>query len=215
MSTPVHTPDAKKPREEGMVLMIVVLVLMVLTATGTYTAYATTAEVTGAGASAHAYQTEAMAASVAEATIEWVDRVGPAAVYSYAERNAVSTPLDLAGLEPELAPGQLGTRVYLEDLTRSLDGTDPVQPVDSTSLNPNSPYTPSVVIDIYDLFRFTGDVAGSRSDGAGAQSFLKATYTVRTRNRIEMDDSVDELVRNRHTASANARAMGTSGPFNM
>lgn len=199
-------------------LMIVLLLLLVVTATGAYAVHATSAELVGAGNTRTAYQTETMATSLAEGALDWVDRVGPAALYRQVtmnERN--STALNLTNAEPvPLATGQLGTRLYATDLASAGGGgSSAVGIVGAASLNNGAPQTATGVVDVYDIYRYSGDSPGSRSDGYGDLFFLRATYTARARAYMTLGTSTDEAIVDRHTTTATARAVGTSGPFSM
>jgi hypothetical protein len=218
--TSEHTSqrDPKPSREEGAVLMIVVLMLLVVTATGTYAVHATTAELRGAGGTRTAYQTESMAVALTQGAIDWVDRVGPAALYRQATMNdRAGRGLNLTGAEPVmLATGQLGTRLYPSDLNSTIAGaSSPVEIVGASSLNNAAPQTATGVVDVYDMYRYSGATAGERSDGYGALFYLRATYTARARTFVDVGVSASQDIRDRQVTTATARAAGTSGPFSM
>ncbi len=207
--------------------MIVVLVLLVLTATATYTSYAVTAEVQGAGAQSKAFQTELASQSLLESSIDWIEYVGPAATYQHILYNSnVPQQMDLIGLEQaNLADGQLGARIYINEIENVMNignnsGITADYILDATNFNPNAPYIPHGVIDIYDVYMYTGDVAGSRSDGYGYFKFLKTTFTTRikveTRQVPIMNNTIhDTLIIDRHTSTNTSRATLISGPFNL
>lgn len=210
----------KHTREEGAVLVIVVMMLLVISATAAYAVHTTSAELQGAGGTRTAFQTESMAASLADGTLDWVDRVGPAALYrQVTESERAGHPLDLTNVEQaQLATGQFGTRLYASDLATGSSGTSgsgATGLVGAWSLNNGVPDVATGLVDVYDIHRFSGAVAGSRSDGYGNLAFLRATYTARARAQVAVGASVDEAVVDRHVSTSTARAVGTSGPFSM
>jgi len=203
-------------KEEGAVLLLVVLVLLVLTATAVYTVYATTAELQGAGATARAFQTEEMSKSLAEGTVDWVDRVGPASLYRQVYSR--SSALDMSGAEypATLATGQVGSRLYQQDLEALINS--PVSYISNESMNNVYNHNIHGVIDVYDVYLFTGNVAGSRTDGYGSQKHFTATYTVRVRTQnaaLESNTGINPLILNRHSTQSTSRVYATSGPFNL
>ena len=80
--------------------------------------------------------------------------------------------------------------------------------------------TPNFVIDVNDQYRFTGVIAGQRSDGMGTLEYVAATYTARGMATPPADryspagpsDPASPLRRGYHLTVSNARAIGISGP---
>lgn len=199
-------------KEEGAVMMIVVLLLMIVTASGVYAVHATTSELRGSGATKNAYQAEIAASSITEAAIDLTNRIGPGNLYRRAMNNSA---LNLSGVEnpSSLASGMIGTRLYETDINNNL----PINVIGPDSLNNGVPQTIQGVVDVYDMYRFTGSIAGNRSDGQGHLSYLKATYTGRTRvslPSLEGNSVSPQEIREQQTTTSTTRLIATSGPFN-
>lgn len=215
---PTSPKRPSRNREEGAVLVIVVLLLLVVTATGTYAVQASTSELQGAGATRTAYQTESMAISMVDAAIDWVNRVGPATLYRRVTLNnaTTTTRLNMGNLEPPMAAGQLGDRLYVQDFAVQASGpANSVEVVSQASLNNAVPQTAAAVLDVYDIHRYSGDTPGARSDGYSTLYYLRATYTGRARAELRNMGSAPQDTIDRQITTSTARAMGTSGPFSM
>ena len=104
----------------------------------------------------------------------------------------------------------------------SIVGAPIVTGTTSDSLGHGMGYVPNFVVDVNDTYRFTGIIAGHRSDGMGTLEYVAATYTAR--GRTEMPGRVDAyspayetdtpptLRRGFHESAVNSRAIGISGP---
>lgn len=215
------------PREEGAVLIVVMMMLLSISATAVYTVSTATSELRGASAMRTSYQAEAMANALVDAALAWVDEVGPAVLQRHAAVNSAvwrtsasaatrgnaASLVDLAGVESVgLAQGQDATRLSSAELISPLGRTagTAVAAIDPESLNRTTPSTPSGVVDVYDMYRFTGTTPGSRSDGGGVLSYLRATYTGRAVSDVT---GTTGTLRDAHRTQATARAIATTGPY--
>lgn len=194
-------------KEEGVVLLIVVLILLVITVTGVYTVAATTSELAGAGASRNAYQASEAAKSMVEGTIDYSARLGPSNLYKRASQFASSFSMRGSESPDALSPGMIGFRLYNEEIS------DEILVVDSSSINGGSTRAISGAADVYDFYRYQGDMPGVRSDGYGNSYYMKTTITGRAKIRV-IGLEQNQEINNFHTTDSAARANITLGPFN-
>ncbi len=201
-------PRGARRREEGAALLVVMLILLMVTATATFAIHSTATEVRAAGNARMAMQSSYLGETALLAAMDWVDAQGPRVLVDMlAAREADEEQLVMAPFEPPLAENTYAFRIALEDLGGARIAPD-------TMFGTRSAYAPLAVVDIYDVHVYTGVVAGYSATGGSPMRHVRATYTARSRARID-DASISADHQLLHESAGDARAIGISGPFGM
>jgi hypothetical protein len=227
-----QTPEKSRrhARREGAAMLVVMLLLLIVTATATFAIHTTSVELRSTGHSRQRMQTRYVAEAALVSSMTMLEQSGPEPLTIALERSqSGSVARQLAPEEPTMAASQGNHRVELADLT-AVTGTSGVAreglPFETTpgqeSLGVGMGYEPNFAVDVNDSYRFTGVVAGHRSDGGGTLEYLAATYTAR--GRTQLPGGADQyspthapgtpahMRRGYHETAVNARAIGLSGP---
>lgn len=211
-------------------MLVVMLVLLTTTALAVFAIHTTTTEVRAAGYHRMSAQAQEVGESGVVAAHAWIDIFGPESLQA---AMAGSTRIGGANphrvpqpYEPALRLDQEGYRLYPTDFVQLMRTRPGAVDLDAPLMSPRDLggtsrlYAPTVVVDVYDSYRFTGVLAGFRSDGHSLLRFLCATYT--SRGRLRLTDATGAPVAEVpiegdpqlfHEASSDARARGVSGPF--
>lgn len=210
-------------------MLVVMLLLLIVTATATFAIHSTSIELRSTGHSRQRMQTRYVAEAALVSSMTMLEQSGPEPLTIALERSqAGSITRQLAPEEPQMAASQGNHRVELSDLTAvtgvSAAGREGM-PFETTpgreSLGVGMGYVPNFAVDVNDGYRFTGVVAGHRSDGGGTLDYLAATYTARGRTQLPGGDQYSSayapgtpahMQRGFHETAVNARAIGLSGP---
>lgn len=190
-------------REEGAVMLVVMLLLLMTTSTAVFAAHSTTSELRASGHMRQSMQTEYLGETGVTASMAWIDRIHPQKVKRWIEKD-IPVPMDAFG-GPEYDPTRAHRRVA-ENFRFEI----PV--ADGDSLGGSAqPYTPILMIDLYDYSTYSATLPGYRSDGYGRLKFMEVTYTSRGRARPVGVDG--DYAPHRLETASDARAHGISGPF--
>ncbi len=196
-------------------MFVVMMVLLSTSALAVFAIHGTAYEIRAAGYVKRAVQTRDVAESGLVSALAWVDRWGPGALLRAMHRTSIDNlrrgepALSLAEFhEPPLAQGKEGYRIFASDLAGS---GGPVLDAESVG-GPRRAYDATVYVDVYDVYQWTGVVAGERADGRGQLKYLRGTYTARGRTRLRGGD-VRVGGQPLHESADDARALGISGPF--
>ncbi len=218
-------------RERGAAMLVVMLLLIIVTATATFAMHATSIELRSTGHSRQRMQTRYVAEAALVSSLTMLEQAGPEPLAIALERSqSGTTTRQLGPEEPSMAASQGNHRIDMTDFITS-SGTMAVgregPPFETTpgheSLGVGMGYVPNFAVDINDGYRFTGAVAGHRSDGGSMLDYLAVTYTAR--GRTQLPGGVDQysaahapgtpehMRRGYHESAVNARAIGISGPM--
>ncbi|MBC7173726.1 MAG: hypothetical protein H5U40_14900, partial [Polyangiaceae bacterium] len=194
MNTRRKARRARHRREEGAVLLVVMLVLLMVTATATFAIHSTASEVRAAGYSRMAMQTSYLGETALVGAMDWVDRSGPRVLVDIMAAQEGRPPLELAPFEPTLATGKTAYRLFMDDLDPSSvggSGEAPTlapdnlfRPFATSAEGPRNAYAPLAVVDVYDVYVYTGVMPGFSASGGTSMRHLRATYTARGRARL-------------------------------
>lgn len=214
---------------EGMAMLVVMLLLLIVTSTAVFAVHSTSTEIRAAGYARQRMQTRYLAEGALAAAMSQVEFQGPdvmreALVRSTSDalRGTSSGMRYLAPEEPPMATDRANYRIDATSFVGAagIEGPPIETAAGRESFGGGLGFTPQYVIDINDEFRFTGVVAGQRSDGNGTLEYVAATYTARGFARPPADrysplapaDPADPRRRGYHETVSNARAIGVSGP---
>jgi hypothetical protein len=211
-------------------MLVVMLLLIIVTATATFAMHATSIELRSTGHSRQRMQTRYVAEAALVSSMTMLEQAGPEPLAMALERSqAGTTARQLGPEEPTMAATQGNHRIDMTDFM-SAGGTTATGreglPFETTrgheSLGVGMGYEPNFAVDVNDGYRFTGAVAGHRSDGGSMLDYFAATYTAR--GRTQLPGGVDQysaahgsgtpahMRRGYHESAVNARAIGISGP---
>lgn len=220
--------SARRRRREGAVMLVVMALLLVVTATATLAMHSTSIELRATGNARQRMQTRYVAEGALTSAVTMIEQSGPEPLSLSIDRSIRGTEARyLAPEEPRMAPSAGNHRIEMAELASApnvisapvLTGTT------GDSLGHGMGYVPNFVVDVNDTYRFTGIVAGHRSDGGGTLEYVAATYTARGRTQLpgrvdgyspaELDGDTDGrnwAIRGYHESGMNSRAIGISGP---
>lgn len=217
-----HRPVAER---EGAAMLVVMMLLLIVTATATFAVHSTSIELRSTGHARQRMQTRYVAEGALVSSMTMLEQSGPEPLSVSLERSQLgSTVRRLAPEEPQMAASQGNHRVEMTDFVSApgREGLPFETASGAESLGVGMGYVPNFVVDVNDGYRFTGVIAGHRSDGMGTLEYLSATYTAR--GRTELPGRVDQysaayapgtpdtVRRGFHESAVNARAIGISGP---
>ena len=227
-----HRKKQSRRRREGAAMLVVMALLLVVTATATLAMHSTSIELRSSGNARQRMQTRYVAEGALVSAMTMIEQSGPEPLSLSIERSIRgSAPRYLAPEEPRMAATTGNHRIEMAEL-RSAPGVVSAPILTGTSgdsLGSGMGYVPNFVVDVNDTYRFTGIIAGHRSDGMGTLEYLAATYTARGRTQLPgrvdayspaevgLDTASPDFVRNwtvrgYHESGANSRAIGISGP---
>ena len=169
-----NTTTLRCRTQEGAALLVAMLLILMTTATATFAIRSTTTEIGSAGAERQVIQTQNFAESLLNATLAYVDMIGPDVLLRMMDG---STRPNLTAFGPPLPDNKTGY-LFLRDNfpLNDLIGFDVV--------NPGSAHTPTFAIEVSDHFTLTQPTPGDRADGRGTLKYLRATVTARARTQV-------------------------------
>ncbi|UJR84326.1 hypothetical protein [Sandaracinus amylolyticus] len=209
-------------------MLVVMALLLIVTATATLAIHSTSVELRGTGNARQRMQTRYVAEGALVSAMTMIEQSGPEPLSLSLERSQSRTGSTrrLAPEEPVMDPTVGNHRIEMSDLATGTAGVVG-SPLTSDSLGQGIGYVPNFVVDVNDSYRFTGIIAGHRSDGMGTLEYVAATYTARGRTQLpgrvdayspgagvgtSAPDEENWTVRGHHESAMNSRAIGISGP---
>lgn len=213
-------------------MLVVMLLLLMVTATAMFAVNSTSTEIRASGYARQRIQTRYIAEGALAAGIVYFDAqpTGADGLRTSLEESTrtafsggTSATRYLAPEEPPMAGDRPNHRMEVTSFTRTMGAESPpiVTTAGAESLGGGLGISPEYVIDANDEYRFTGVVAGQRSDGNGTLEYVAVTYTARGRARLRgrdgasplgPTDTTDPRWRGYHETVSNARATTVAGP---
>jgi hypothetical protein len=215
-------PSTRRLRRRGAAMLVVMMLLLIVTATASFAIHATSVELRSTGHARQRMQTRYLAEAALVSTMTMLEQSGPEPLGIALERSTSGAVVRrLAPEEPPMAASTGNHRVEITNFSGSAGVVG--APIDTTvgreSLGVGMGYTPTFVVDVTDVYSFTGAIAGQRADGLGTLQYLVATYTARGRTLPPSDtyspttaSLAATLRRGTHESAMNARGIGISGP---
>ncbi|AKF03265.1 pilus assembly PilX family protein [Sandaracinus amylolyticus] len=217
---------SRTKRRDGAAMLVVMALLLIVTATATLAIHSTSVELRGTGNARQRMQTRYVAEGALVSAMTMIEQSGPEPLSLSLERSQTRTGSTrrLAPEEPVMDPMVGNHRIEMTELVAPYVANEPIA---SDSLGHGLGYVPNFVVDVNDSYRFTGIIAGHRSDGMGTLEYVAATYTARGRTQLpgrvdayspgagvgtSAPDERNWTVRGHHESAMNSRAIGISGP---
>lgn len=217
---------ARRPREEGAVMLVVMLVVLMVTATAMFAIYSTTYELRSAGTFRQTIQTQYIAEGGVTTAMALIDTMGAASIDQAMQRSPVPAGRQFAPEEPAYIQSTPHFRVYSTDfLTLPSVVAQPVETniaaAGGSSLGSHLGYAPTYLIDIDDSYRPGMSIAGMSVTGDSPVSYRVWTITSRGRTAPIGTDNFStaeaalpvQLRRGDHETAMNSRAVVLSGPM--